>query len=278
MKVVFVVLHYCQAEVTDDCVRSLLALDGEKEVVIVDNASPDNSGLVLQEKYASNNNIHIILNETNYGFAQGNNTGFIFAKEQFKPDYIFVINNDTVIKDKHFITNLTSNPDYKQWHIIAPDILTFKGIHQNPFKMKGLSKQDVIHTIWRKRISYLFYTFPLIHRIKSSDVVDRKGPYIQYRLENIVPHGAAVIFTRQWIDKENFAFYPGTFMFYEEDLLFLYAQKKQYKILYEPTLQISHMEDMSTNFAHKNTRERLKFQSKCKIQSLKIILKEIFQE
>ena len=271
MKITFVVLHYCQPEVTIDCVESLLSLEGEKEIVVVDNASPDGSGIVLQQKYETNNLVHVLLNKENLGFASGNNSGYKYAKEQLDPDIIVVMNNDTLIKDKNFITKLN---DYKldQFHIIAPDILTFKGRHQNPYKYRAVTKREVKKNYIRKCLSLLFYSVPLLYKLKSFEDENVQKTYVNDRIENVVPHGSVVIFTRKWIEIENFAFYPGTFMYFEEDLLFLYIQSKGYKTIYEPRLQVVHLEDMSTNNAHRNFRKKMIFQNKKKLESYKVIL------
>lgn len=270
MKTVFVVLHYCQGEVTKDCVESLLELDGEKFVVIVDNASPDGSGDVLKQFYSGKDNVKVILNKDNLGFAGGNNVGYVYARG-LNPDFIIVMNNDTLIKDKEFLNKL-SQDDFLQYHIIAPDIITYKGKHQNPLKKEGISKNEVLKQLRRKRLSLIFYSLPLLYKLKTFDEPKEIGRIQKDRMYNIVPHGAAIIFTRQWIENEDLCFRPGTFMYFEEDLLYLYVKKHNYRTIYEPSLQITHLEDMSTNVAHKNIRKKMIFQNKQKIKSLRIIL------
>lgn len=270
--VVFVVLHYCLPNVTIDCVSSLLALEGDKEVVVVDNASPDGSGVDLKNKYANEERVHVITNEKNGGFADGNNLGYRYGKTYLNPDFIVVINNDTIIKDIGFAKKLCVDNSLLQYHIVAPDIVTYKGIHQNPYRTEGVSKQYLIDLRKRKKLSLLFYSMPFLYKLKKNEVVNREGPFIKERMEGVVAHGAAVIFTKRWIENEDFAFYPGTFMYYEEDLLYLYAQRKGYKTVYEPSLQITHLEDMSTNFSHKSSRKKMIFQDKLKIQSLDVII------
>ena len=47
----------------------------------------------------------IIKNEKNYGFAEGNNIGIRFALKNLNPDYILLLNNDTVV-DKDFLNEM----------------------------------------------------------------------------------------------------------------------------------------------------------------------------
>jgi GT2 family glycosyltransferase len=44
----------------------------------------------------------LIENDTNYGFAEGNNIGIDFALKNLNPDYIMLLNNDTIV-DKDFL-------------------------------------------------------------------------------------------------------------------------------------------------------------------------------
>lgn len=272
MKIVFVVLHYCLPEITEECVRSLFALEGDKEIVVVDNASPDGSGVMLQHFYENESTVHVLPNNKNGGFADGNNLGYRYAKNKLKSDIVIVLNNDTLIKDTNFLNKLCSEEILRDYHIIAPDIVTFKGIHQNPYRLRGVTKEEEIRLRKRKYISVLFYSIPLLYKFKSNEVVNKKDSFINKRIDGVVPHGAAVIFMKKWVDNEDFAFYPGTFMYYEEDLLYAYAQSKGYNTLYEPNLEITHLEDMSTNSTQKNFRKKMLFQNIQKVKSLNVII------
>lgn len=275
MKIVFVILHYCLPNVTRNCINSILNLHGDKEIVVVDNASPDNSGVALKEYYNGIKNVHIITNSINGGFAQGNNIGYNYACENFVPDYIVVINNDTLIKDRDFVLKLSAYKRGRSYYIIAPDILTFRGKHQNPYRKNGLTKKEVIKDLWKTRLSLVFHSVPFLYRIRRNKLAEINNVSFSVSLENVTPHGAAVIYTKNWINKEKFAFYPGTFLYGEEDLLYLYARKKGYKIIYEPMFQITHLEDMSTSVSQQNLRKKKVFQDKAKIQSIKLTL-ELF--
>lgn len=54
---------------------------------------------------SSTQNIILIKNDANYGFARGNNIGIEFAFKNLNPDYILLLNNDTVV-DPDFLTKL----------------------------------------------------------------------------------------------------------------------------------------------------------------------------
>ncbi len=65
------------------------------------------------DKILSNRKLILIKNDKNYGFAKGNNIGIEYAVNNLKPDYILLLNNDTVV-DKNFLSNLINCDDKKQ--------------------------------------------------------------------------------------------------------------------------------------------------------------------
>ena len=100
----FVILHYIAIEDTKRCVYSILenCKENDVNIVIVDNASPDNSGKELEKIFKENENIKIIINKENLGFSAGNNVGFKYVKKYIKSDFIILCNNDTYLLDDKF--------------------------------------------------------------------------------------------------------------------------------------------------------------------------------
>ena len=66
-----------------------------------------------KEKLAKKNSLILIKNDENYGFAKGNNIGIRYALNNFKSEYILLLNNDTVV-DKNFLSNLVNIDDKTQ--------------------------------------------------------------------------------------------------------------------------------------------------------------------
>jgi len=71
----------------------------------------EKGGNFRKEKYfsklPSDRKLRLILNEKNYGFAEGNNIGMKYALKALNPDYILLLNNDT-IADNNFLTELVN--------------------------------------------------------------------------------------------------------------------------------------------------------------------------
>jgi len=131
-----IILNWNGWEDTVKCLESLYQIDYRNfDVILVDNASSDNSignlrknfkiALYKEFEFFENNfkkltddhtislenglvpkkDLIVIKNDKNYGFAEGNNIGIKYALKNLNPDYILLLNNDTVV-DKDFLTEL----------------------------------------------------------------------------------------------------------------------------------------------------------------------------
>ena len=64
----------------------------------------------------------LIKNDKNFGFAEGNNIAMNYALSALKPDYILLLNNDTVV-DREFLSKLANTGEhYESAGIIGPKI------------------------------------------------------------------------------------------------------------------------------------------------------------
>ena len=87
---------------TLECLGSLQSLEYENfEIVLVDNASEDNSVEAIRRKHPS---VRILANARNLGFTGGNNVGIRLALEN-GADYVWLLNNDTIV-DRNALSSL----------------------------------------------------------------------------------------------------------------------------------------------------------------------------
>lgn len=284
MKLGFVILHYMDFEMTNICVESIFSLNEIDntyfEIIIIDNASTNNSFIELKDRFKLQDKVHIIKNNKNLGFAQGNNVGYNYAKSNLGLDTIFVMNNDIVFEDNLFLSKF-KKIDQKNVDIISPNIINRNNYNQSPIRDKGISSKKFITLFFNNLVNYILYSIPLINKKFEKMKEIRKSQRklnTQYIADNddssmIVPHGAFVIFTKNWIDCENFAFYPKTFMYFEEDILHKYCKKNNKKIIYIPELIVRHLEDVSTDKVYTNKIEKKKFISKNMVKSMLIYLR-----
>jgi hypothetical protein len=71
--------------------------------------SEDHSKYISDEyhKLPSDSKLILIKNYQNYGFAEGNNIGIRYSIKTISPEYILLLNNDTVV-EKHFLSQLVN--------------------------------------------------------------------------------------------------------------------------------------------------------------------------
>ena len=96
MKVSIIIPNWNGRAVLEKCLDSIrLRTEGlgyNYEVIVIDNGSNDGSVEMLRNDYAW---AKVIANEKNLGFAKANNQGFEIAKG----DYLFMLNNDTLVTE-----------------------------------------------------------------------------------------------------------------------------------------------------------------------------------
>lgn len=100
-KVLVIVLTYNAAEYLGDCLSSVARVQYPREffkVLVVDNGSTDGSVEFMETNFPD---IEIIVNDTNLGFAGGNNVGMRYAIDHGF-DFAYLLNQDTVV-DANFI-------------------------------------------------------------------------------------------------------------------------------------------------------------------------------
>ena len=103
-KVSIIILNWNGLEDTIECLESLKKITYPNyEVTVVDNGSEGNDAQVLEERFSDY--IRLIQNDKNYGFTGGANIGMRYALNNSNPDYLLLLDNDTVV-DPEFLTEM----------------------------------------------------------------------------------------------------------------------------------------------------------------------------
>lgn len=262
-KIGFVILHYLVVEETIACVDSIMKkFDSPNyEIIIVDNASPNESGKELQEIYNKVENIHVILNKENEGFSKGNNKGYKFAKEILGCNYIIMSNNDVLIMSSNIYERIKN--DYTEYHaaVVGPKIYTFGdqiGIQNPQWKAAKSDKERMIKLKKKKRdlqiaINLTYVDADLVfYKLKSKIgkiLKKRNRPNMKIfetLQKNVQLHGCFLAFTPEYVKR-----YDGieeiTFMYHEEMILARRMELDNQIMVYDPEIKIFHAEKVATN-------------------------------
>ncbi len=107
--VAIILINWNGYEFTSQCLRSLRGLTYEQyQVIVVDNASTDGSFDALKDEFRD---AVFLQNNSNLGFAEGNNVGMRYAVAQGF-SFICLLNNDTEV-EPDFLTQLMEAIDEK---------------------------------------------------------------------------------------------------------------------------------------------------------------------
>ena len=124
----FVILHYLTIEDTTNCIESIRnkCCNYEYKIIVIDNASPNNSGKTLEKLYKKDKDIKVIINKENLGFAKGNNIGFKIAKQE-GADFIILCNNDTELIQENFLELIIQEYEKSSFAVLGPKIILKDG-------------------------------------------------------------------------------------------------------------------------------------------------------
>ena len=281
MKIGYIILHYNTIEDTQNCVESIIknSCKSNYRIIIVDNASKNDSGKKLKEIYCDNKNIIVILNKKNLGFANGNNVGFNYAKYKLNCDFIILLNNDTLLLQNNLEEIIQKEYSENNFAVMGPKI-KLKNNKIQPVESKLFSKKEMKNFLIKNRI-ILYLNYIGIYNILKK-IFTKKRKKIESKLDNdvdkkyfnVILHGCFLIFSPIYINKFD-GLDHRTFLYCEEHLLYLRLMKEKMISEYNPEIEIFHMEDSATDSIVKSSRSKNIFVCKNRIKSGKILYNEI---
>lgn len=223
-----IILNWNSYKDTIECLESLRKNDYQDyKIILIDNAS-SNESVVELKKYISSlddsKKIQLVANPENSGFAKGCNIGIDIAKKQSDCEYIWLLNNDTIVL-KNAISPLVEKLKLKKADVVTPQINYF-----NP--------NNVVWNCGGKisRLGFRKYYFAG----KNEFAVPRKEFLSVSFLTN-----CASMFRKDFFDNYKI---DERFFFGEEDFsLSLYCKKNRKKMLCVLDSKIYHKVSVSIN-------------------------------
>jgi GT2 family glycosyltransferase len=124
MNIFVVIPNWNGAEWLAESLESIEKQSYSSSVIVVDNASADNSAEIVKSQFP---NVILLKNDSNLGFAGGVNTGIRYALEN-DADAVALFNNDAVA-EKDWLSNLVKGLDDEKVGIVTGKLLHLDGKH-----------------------------------------------------------------------------------------------------------------------------------------------------
>ncbi|SFE32950.1 hypothetical protein SAMN04324257_01347 [Thermoanaerobacter thermohydrosulfuricus] len=221
-RVGIVIVNYNGGKYINDCVRSVFESTYKNYmVIVVDNASTDNSVKNLEEEFKDR--ITIIKNNENLGFSGANNIGIEYALQN-GCEFVILLNNDTVI-DKDLIHNMVSTSLSNDNAIISPKIYYYNEPNKIWSAGGGIN--------WKKGLSF-HYGF---------NQVD-KGQFDEKK-EIDFATGCCVLIHKFVFEKVGYLA-EEYFLYFEDTDFCVRARQEGIRIIYEPKAKLWHKVSSTT--------------------------------
>jgi GT2 family glycosyltransferase len=216
-KTCVILVSYRGAEDTATCVRSLLDSTVPIEILVVDN-TPNDPALEGALRFASGRTI--LFTSENLGFGRANNLGIQWAMRHTHCDFIFLLNNDTVVQPDTIGTLERAMTSQGEVGIMVPRIAY---LDDPDLLWYGGGEID-----WRRASAHT----PGINRSAVADLA---------LLERDVTFATGcALFLRRSALQELEGFDPRFFMYEEDVELCLRARERTIRVRYLPSAFILH--------------------------------------
>ena len=223
-KISVILVNYNGKEYNDKCIASILdsTISRQIQIVVVDNASTDDSLELLKENWGSHEQVKILSLDGNYGFSKANNEGIRWSLEQ-GIEYFLLLNNDTEIQPNTIEQMLYYQQETKG--IIVPKVLY----------------ADRKDTIWCAGGSFTRFIRKATQRgFNQSD----KGQYDNNGKCEFA-NGCAMLLSKDILDKIGFLD-ERFFLYYEDAEYSMRAAEKDIRIWYCADAVVYHKVNGST--------------------------------
>ena len=238
-----VIVNYNTCKLLRGCLNSIYQNEGDItfNVVVVDNASPDNSACMVSQEFPQ---VELIINKFNGGFASANNLGLRrMGFDQSEPPqsersrYALLLNPDTILPSNTLADMITFMDNNPKIGAAGPKLVRLDGSldlacrrsFPSPeisfFRMVGLSK------LFPKSRRFGRYNMTFVDADQLLEVDSVVGAFMLVRREAIAQAGL--------LDE--------TYFMYGEDIDWAYQIKANgWKIYYNPAVTVTHIKRASS--------------------------------
>ncbi|MFH0819214.1 MAG: glycosyltransferase family 2 protein [Patescibacteria group bacterium] len=226
MKLSIIILNYNTQNLLRLCLQNLIALklDFPYEIIVVDNASVDDSVDMMKEKFPQ---IKLIVSKINCGHARGNNLGI----KQAQGEYILILNTDIIFKNSEDLSNLLKFMDQQsKVAIVGPRLLNGDGSVQR----SCYRSYSLFTPIWRRTpLGKLKFAKRDLNNHLMNDFNHNETIVVEWIL------GACMLLRKKFIEKYG-AFDEIFFLYFADYELCDRASANGYKVYYYHDTKIIH--------------------------------------
>ncbi len=221
-RISFIIVNYNGLEDSCELIESIdanIPTSFGYEIILVDNGSKQDETLCVKEKFP---HVITVRSERNLGFAGGNNLGI----KKSSGDYLFLINNDTILFDDSILKLVDFMDKNSQAAAASPKIF-FPG---EP-----------------KVIQYAGFTQLSRITLRNRSIGRGEMDSVGYNSEGqtFATHGAAMVVRREVVDKIGYM--PEIYFLYYEEIDWCMNMKRHgYELWYVPSSSIVHKESRTT--------------------------------
>lgn len=222
-----IIVNYNAGTILVDCVKS--GLEQVEEVILVDNASSDDSLKIVQYDDVNNNKINIIRNDVNLGFAAACNKGIDAARF----DYLLILNPDCILESGSVARLLTELKRQAKIGMVG-------GLLLNPDGTEQGGGRRAVPTPWRSFVrAFGLYRFSQRWPKLFFDFHQHEQPLPEGPIEVEAISGACMFVSRDAI--EDVGMMDEGYFLHCEDLDWcMRFRRKGWKILFVPDVKITH--------------------------------------
>ena len=219
-----IIVNWNVRDLLDRCLASVYAIKPELsvEVIVVDNASQDNSVAMVQEKYPRT---ILIANTENAGFCRGNNQGIAVSRGEI----VALLNPDTEVRSgamESMVSVLRTNPNAG---IVGPTLLTSEGRPEPNGTRFPTTAYELGKAFRLERFLGIEYDF--------TGYDDPERPKTVWNVDVVC--GACMVIRRAVLDEIG-GLDEQLFMFYEETDFCLRAHRAGWNTVYLPAAHVYH--------------------------------------
>lgn len=221
-----VLINYNQGLFTVKCMKSILdALPTGKRVLVIDNASSEGEFEIVYREFKAVENISIIRNEINIGYARAVNQAMRMAFSS-GASYVITMNNDTIVDPNAFMALMAGERLYDDKAIVSAKVLYFD--HPNRIQYTG---------------SFITNRRTLSEEYPYRDEID-EGQCDNIEERDMIDD---ILWIVPRIVYEKIGVYDEAFFLYGEQADYaLRASKEGFKLVFAPNAKVWHKGSLST--------------------------------